>query len=412
MFNKIERFYEPINILDTIEHNGYAGMSKNDLGFLCGCIKRFKPKKIVEVGVSAGGTMAVIMESCRILGIDSEIFSVDISKQWYQNTEKNTGYVVEILKQREEFRNVNHTFLLGETLGSAIEKIGQSIDLIILDTMHSLPGELLDFISAANWLNEQAVVVFHDVGQCQLGIESMKGKPFEYASLVTFSCLRGEKYWNWDEMNYFDLANIAAVQLKEDFLNDIDNLFSALFINWDYIPDKKSLEEYRNRIEKDYGKKYLQIFEQSLKCNIYSLYKRGGLHIPIKKAKKELDFVIENAREIYVYGAGKIASQVKKYIETKNRKVAGYITSTDCGISSLQLRDNNAIIFLGLDEKYHWDVLQLIVEHNLENNVYPNFGIGFREMLTVIEQELDGLDIYNNNGYEHNIVLAANQEVK
>ena len=124
MFSEIERFYEPICVLDTIQDNGFAGMSRNDLGFLCGCIKRFNPQKIVEVGVSAGGTMAVIMECCRVIGLDPEIFSVDISKHWYQNAQKQTGYVIEDLKQREEFRNIKHTFLLGETLGSAIERVG------------------------------------------------------------------------------------------------------------------------------------------------------------------------------------------------------------------------------------------------------------------------------------------------
>ena len=289
------------------------------------------------------------------------------------------------------------------------------IDFIIIDTMHSLPGELLDFISAANWLSEGAVVVFHDVGQCQLGIGSKEGKPFENASLVTFSCLRGNKYWNRDEMNYFDLSNISAVQLNEDFLNDIDNLFSALFINWDYIPDKKSLEEYRNRIEKDYGKKYLRIFEQSIESNVYSLYKRGGLHIPVKKVEQEFLNVIQNTSEIYVYGAGKIGEKIAKYIETKNGKIMGFITSMGEGDSISikefkQLQSSNAIIILGLDEKYHWDVLQLIKENNLEKNIYPSYGIGFRELLTVVEQELDGFDIYNNNGYEHNIILAANQD--
>lgn len=415
MFHEIERFYEPISVLDTIDNNGYTGMSVNDLGFLCGCIKKFKPKKIVEVGVSAGGTTAVIMECCRILGINPEIYSVDISTRWYVDTNKATGYVVNELKEREEFKNINHTFLLGATLGSMIEKIGQSIDFIIMDTMHSLPGELLDFISAANWLSERAVVVFHDVGQCQLGIESMKGKPFEYASLITFSCLCGEKYWNRDKLNYFNLSNIAAISLKENFINDIDNidnLFAALFVNWDYIPDKQSLNEYRVRIEKDYGKKYLQIFEQSLESNVYSLYKRGGLHIPINKVKQEFDTIIENASEIYVYGAGHIGSRVRKYIEAKNKKIAGYVTSYGggCSISIKefqQLQNDNAIIVLGLCEEYHWDVFQLIVEYNLEKSIYPNYGIGFRELMTVIDQELDGLDIYNNNIYEHNIVLAA-----
>lgn len=83
--------------------------------------------------------------------------------------------------------------MLGETIASRIEEIGNGIDFVILDTMHALPGELLDFISLYPYLDKRAVIVFHDVGQSQLGFGNINGALYEYASLVSLSTIMGEK---------------------------------------------------------------------------------------------------------------------------------------------------------------------------------------------------------------------------
>lgn len=50
--NSVEMYCEPIEILDRLRGN--SEMSRKDLGFLCGLIKKYKPKKIVEIGVAGG----------------------------------------------------------------------------------------------------------------------------------------------------------------------------------------------------------------------------------------------------------------------------------------------------------------------------------------------------------------------
>ncbi len=166
-----------------------------------GAIKKFRPKRIVEVGVAAGGTTAVILNCIKLLNYSCEMYSVDICKRYYQDTSKRTGFIAEQLIT-EEFANfVKHRFLLGKTVAASLDEIGREIDFVILDTMHSLPGELLDFISLYPFLNKKAVIVFHDVAQSQLGFQNINGAPFEYASLVTLSTLMGEKYVVSDKRN-------------------------------------------------------------------------------------------------------------------------------------------------------------------------------------------------------------------
>lgn len=70
--------------------------------------------------------------------------SIDLNKECYRKKGKLSGYQLEEVK--EYLSNYqNHTFLLGTILPNVIEDIGNEIDFVVLDTVHQLPGELLDF---------------------------------------------------------------------------------------------------------------------------------------------------------------------------------------------------------------------------------------------------------------------------
>ena len=89
-----EIFLEPIEILSRIDQ-GKSEMTEWQLGFLCGLIKQKKPKKILEIGVAAGGTTAVILNCVSLLDIDVEVFSIDVNEKLYSDSSKNTGYLAE-----------------------------------------------------------------------------------------------------------------------------------------------------------------------------------------------------------------------------------------------------------------------------------------------------------------------------
>lgn len=421
MLKKIELYKEPIEILDKCENNGYAGMSYYELSFLCGALKKFKPKKIVEVGVAAGGTTAVILKCMESLDSNCEIFSVDICKQCYIDISKRTGFIVSELLKKESFKKVTHKFMLGGTVASKVEEIGEDIDFVILDTMHSLPGELLDFIVLYPFLGENAVVVFHDVGQSQLGISNVTGAPFEYASLITLIAASGEKYVGEDYSRIARLANIGAIRLDKSCACDIENLFLSLFVNWNYIPDKKSLNEYRRTIEKYYDKQYFKMLEQAIECNIFSMYRRNHLSVRIKNIKDEMSCLVKKATEIYIYGAGEIGRFVEYYVRNLLNidHITGYIVTNKGGLNSkdklYELSEikttENMLIILGLDEKYHLDVLNNLYRKGFAEYVFPHNGVGFREMMEVIkyenELEINNERYMNTYGYEAVIRKAA-----
>lgn len=413
MITKIDLYEEPVEILDRLENRGYAGMSDFELSFLCGAIKEFRPRKIVEVGVAAGGTTAVILNCLKSLDCSCEMYSVDICEQCYFDLSKKTGFVAKKFLEEEPIDIIKHQFLLGNTIAASLDKIGKDIDFVILDTMHSLPGELLDFISLYNSLNKRAVVIFHDISQSQLGFGNVNGAPFEYASLVTLAITNSEKLLVSDKSNIAGLCNIGGMRLKEETEDSIENLFLGLFINWNYLPDNRHLCEYRQRIKKEYDEQYYQMFEQAIECNMFSLYRRQGLEIPLKTVKDEFENVLKKAEKIYIYGAGKIGREVEKYIRNcfDEKKIRGHIISdkkmNTCDdvieLSEIENMDCSVII-LGLHEKYHLEVLNSLYQKGLSKYVFPYNGIGFRELMKVIEYEnrfYGKFELYENvYGYE------------
>ena len=137
MIDKIMKenmFYEPLH---NLKESNKSEMSIYDMAFICTLIKKYRPKKILELGVAAGGTTAVIMSCCRMLRIEPSIHSVDVSEYYYRDRKKKSGYIAEDYAQENEYKNFylyRNSFYL-----NCSEQIGDGIDMVIIDTVHSLP---------------------------------------------------------------------------------------------------------------------------------------------------------------------------------------------------------------------------------------------------------------------------------
>lgn len=74
-------------------------MSEFESAFLCGLLKKFKPKKILEVGVSAGGTTPIILQCLEDNGQEYEMYSIDVSEKYYRDSNKETGFIAKHAKK-------------------------------------------------------------------------------------------------------------------------------------------------------------------------------------------------------------------------------------------------------------------------------------------------------------------------
>lgn len=259
MYKAIVPFEEPSSILELLDGGGdrVTEMIDSERGFLCGLIRDFKPKKIVEVGVAEGGTSAVILNCIYQLSLDCTLYSVDLSERLYYDQSKETAWQVKQAAQAKpaEIDLTKYKLLLGSVLPAQLDNIGREIDFLILDTMHIMPGEVLDFIAAFPYLTENAVVVLHDVNFAY-GWKEPRG----ISTAVIFQSVVAEKFIN----NQEGYPNIAAFQLNSDTSKYMGNVFTALMTMWSYMPEEKHLEEYEEVFQKSYPADFLRIFRQAV----------------------------------------------------------------------------------------------------------------------------------------------------
>lgn len=76
------------------ESSTLSEMSYKERCFLNGIIRQTKPKKILEVGVSAGGSSALILNATKD-NKDTKLYSVDYNEKWYRDNTKRTGFVID-----------------------------------------------------------------------------------------------------------------------------------------------------------------------------------------------------------------------------------------------------------------------------------------------------------------------------
>lgn len=251
MYRTVEPFYEPREITNHMKE-GYCEMTYKEHGFLCGLIKDKVPDKIVEVGVAGGGTTGVIMKCLDLVNPSAKMYSCDLNKMCYRRKDKPTGYQLEEIK--DELTNYNnHKFLLGKYLPQFIDQIGGNIDVCVLDTVHRMPGEILDFLTILPFLNDGAVCILHDTAN------NLLGKPYKdtYATKILLDCVYTEKYYDFQNEN----LNIGAFVVDHRTREYIANVFSSLSVTWAYEPSIRQLTTYRDVFKKYYDEECLSLFD-------------------------------------------------------------------------------------------------------------------------------------------------------
>lgn len=293
--NRVEHWYGPTDLLR--KETGFAcEMSREDHGFLSGIIKLVQPKKVLEVGVAEGGTTAVIVKSLEMLGLSCDMLSVDLNEQLWCDKSLETGY---IYKKQKRSENVNHTFLFGKTIAGRLEEYGGDIDLVVLDTTHSVPGEILDFLSVLPFLSKNGMVVLHDVN---LNYDFTREKGLVNYSLrsvatkIVYTTAVAEKYYDYD-YNGNRLYNIAALKINEDTHKYIIDMFVSLSHIWTYSLDDQLIQEYRNLFIQHYSPQCVEIFdicvknESDYRANIRKV--RGILRLERTIIGKMITFIVD-----------------------------------------------------------------------------------------------------------------------
>ena len=282
-YEKLELYYVEDIRKSLGDDCKYSEMTAFDHAFLGGCLKRKRPQKVLEVGVA---------------------------EKWKNNNQNK----------------IKHLELSG-TVADHIENIcsdGKKVDFLILDTMHTLPGELLDFLICFPYLADDAMVVLHDISLMHM----ITVDPQALATRILFDSVSAEKFYMEDQGNIERIANIAAFIINNKTKNCIYDLFRRLYMPWKYMPNDNQLAVYRNVVYNLYGRVLVEEFDSIVRLQKHTMDtvtigKHWGGEI------SELVDRWRECKEIFIYGCGVWGHKYYEFARANGLPVDGMLISDD-----------------------------------------------------------------------------------
>ena len=232
--------------------------------FINGIIRKYKPKKCLELGVAAGGSSIVILNAIKDIK-DSFLISLDVNTQLYCDKKFKTGY--RVYKYFPELTK-NWKLYTGEQSYKFLDKLNLKFDFLLLDTVHFSPGELINIIEVLPFLEDNAIIVLHDI-MFHLRSNNYlkpKRKKFHPSNIYLMIALFGDKVII--ENKNKKIENIGAIHLYPNQKKYYLNYFLLLMSPWEYMPNEKYIQELREFIKKYYKEEiYLNLFNKAFEEN-------------------------------------------------------------------------------------------------------------------------------------------------
>lgn len=229
--------------------NTLLEMGDYDIKFLINALRRYKPKNILEIGVSAGGSSYYFLREMRK---NSKLTSVDISKTYYKDNTKEVGFVVsELLGEYDQDKWLR---LFGEDIIYNIDTIQKRgpFDFIFIDTEHIMPGEFLSFLAVLPFVKRGSPIVFHDImlsyHQAISWNEDIFCKWQSFCTGLLFSCASSKKKER--PMTHCNIGMLIYDKMTEENVLDV---IHAMYMPWAYLPSKEMLSLYSQFIKDHYN---------------------------------------------------------------------------------------------------------------------------------------------------------------
>ena len=262
--NKQEKLEEiDTDILNSIQDRlgNVIEIKPDEQKFFHGLLRKYKPKKIVEIGVSGGGSSALILNAIKDIP-NAKLYSIDRYHGWFFNHTKPKGWLVN--EKFPEFLD-KWTLYIGKDAAEVMETIGNNIDLAFIDTVHLTPGEMLNWLEVLPFLKEEAIVVFHDAF-----LMFTEGRPMNskgnYSNNQLLCYIRGTLILPSYGDEIFS-RNIGAIKLDKNQKKYYKHYFLALGNLWEGFPEEKDIEILREYFKKYYNEKLVEIFDDAVKKN-------------------------------------------------------------------------------------------------------------------------------------------------
>ena len=220
------------------EKAGWMLWNSNQILFINGIIRKYKPKKCLEVGVARGGSSVLILNAINDIE-NSFLISLDLNTKLYVDKKYDTGYIVnthfpELTKKWKLFT--------GEQPHIFLQNLKIKFDFVFLDTAHVTPGEFLNLIEILPFLNENAIIILHDLTWHFIREYMNKSIKRTATNIFLMSVLNGDKLII---ENSKEIENIGAVFLYKNQKKHYLDYFLLLLGYWEYMPSEKHLKQMK-----------------------------------------------------------------------------------------------------------------------------------------------------------------------
>ena len=256
--------YQREMITEKMKYYSYWELWHEQPYFINGVIRKYRPKKCLEIGVASGGSSVLILNAIKDIK-DSFLISLDLSTDLYCNKQYKTGYTV-----YKNFPELTQKWRLytGEQPHKFLDELKLKFDFLLLDTVHFSPGEIINLIEVLPFLEENAIIVLHDI-MYHLPSNNYtipKSKKFHPSNIYLMTALYGDKVIIENEEK--NVENVGAIHLYSNQNNYYFNYFLLLLSPWEYMPAEKHIQELRHFIKKYYKKNiYLNLFNKAVEEN-------------------------------------------------------------------------------------------------------------------------------------------------
>jgi len=212
---------------------------------------------------------------------DSSLISIDRNTQLFNDQTKNTGFRV-----NKYFPELTKSWKLftGQLPHKFLTKLNMKFDFVFLDTAHTAPGEILNFIELLPFLNENAIIVLHDI------LWHFSSKINFYPSNVyLYPVIHGDKVLLKNKDG--SLGNIGGIFLYNNQEKYYLDYFFLLLAFWEYMPEDKEINDLRIFIKKFYKKNiYLKIFDTAVINNKISILNHQKYYIENSNISKQHNY--------------------------------------------------------------------------------------------------------------------------
>ena len=141
-------------------------------------------------------------------------------------------------------------------------------DFVFLDTAHSAPGEILNFIELLPFLKENALFVLHDI--LWHFFSRINKIDFYPSNVYLYPVIYGHKVLLINKDG--SIGNTGAIFLYNNQEKHYLNYFFLLLAFWEYIPKENEINDLRIFIKTFYKKDiYLKIFNTAVIKNKLSI---------------------------------------------------------------------------------------------------------------------------------------------